>query len=44
MAFKSNKECYNKEYKLDKLVNINRSIIRDKTISNNKSFIDAISY
>ena len=43
-ALKGNKGYSNKEYKLGKLVNVNRSAIRDKIISNSKSFINTVSY
>jgi hypothetical protein len=44
IPFKGNKKYNNKKYKLSKLISINRFIIKDKTISNNKSFINIISY
>jgi len=43
-AIKDYKRCCSKEYELYKLVSVNKSAIRDKTISNTIVFKDAISY
>jgi len=41
---RDNREHYNKERKLNKLASVNMFVIKDKTISDAKILVDAISY